>query len=610
LAKAKEGGGAVSESQLRSRDDIPSQFKCDLETLFESEGTWRDEVAAIRRDLTSLQMFRGRLAERAALVADALALAYALKERESRVFAYAQFSHLVDTTNQGAAAIFRTAQALRAQFQASTSYIQPELLRMGADALLQLPQNDSRLVCYRHYFQNLSRKSTHVLSEEVERILALLADPFCGAEATATFLLGSDISFDDAHTAEGRAVPVATQAMDLLVESPDPHLRRSAYRSLTSGLLQFRNAFASTLLTSAKQGAFTSRIRGFDSSLAAALFEDNLSQEVFDNVVACAREHLPLWQRYWKLRRKALGLDTLEPGDTWAPLTQDWPTVAYNEAVDLICEAVSPLGSEYTEVLRKGCLEDRWVDVFPSSGKVPGWLSSDEPGGPPYIILHYADTILDLGAFAHELGHSMHSFYAWRAQPMVYRPYSMLVAEVPSNFHQAMLRSFLLRSNPNSAYQLAVINEAMSNFHRYLLVMPTLAQFESQVHSRVEKGEGISADELVGLLSELMAEAYGSHVVFDRAGEGAQWARFLHLYTRFYVFKYTIGISAAHAIAQRVLSGDPGAASDYLRFLEAGDSVYPVEALNIAGVDITSRAPIDAAFSSMSQMLDRLEALI
>jgi len=600
----------VSESQLRSRDEIPSQYKCDLQALFESEDAWRVEVAAIRRDLQGLQMFRGRLAERMALVADALELTYALKERESRVFAYAQFSHLVDTTDQRAAAIYRTAQTLRAQFQASASYIEPELLRMGADALLQLPQNESRLVCYRHFFQNLSRKRAHVLSEEVERILALLADPFAGAEATATFLLGSDIAFDNAHTGEGRTVPIATQTMDHLVESSDVQLRRSAYRSHTSGLLQFRNAFASTLLTSAKQGAFRSQVRGFNSSLAAALFEDNLSQEVFDNVIACAREHAPLWQRYWNLRQKALGLETLEPGDIWAPLSLEQPTVGYNEAVDLVCEALSPLGSEYTDVLRKGCLEDRWVDVYPSSGKCPDWLSSDEPGGPPYIILHYSDTLLDLGAFAHELGHSMHSFYAWRAQPMVYRPYSMLVAEVPSNFHQAMLRSFLLRSKPNRAYQLAVINEAMSNFHRYLLVMPTLAEFESQIHSRVEKGQGISADDLDGLLADLVAEAYGSEMAFTRDREGAQWARFLHLYAHFYVFKYTIGIAAAHAIAERVLSDKPNAASDYLRFLEAGDSVYPVEALKIAGVDITSRKPIDAAFSAMSQILDQLEALI
>lgn len=600
----------MNEIQILPRDQVESKYKINLALLFKSEEEWKAEMASIDHDLRRLAEYRGKLSGKPSTVADTLDLTFSIKVRESKAFAYAELSHLLNTADPKAAANYQSARALRASLLNATSYIEPELLQLEPEHLRNLHQMERRLEVYQHYFENLSRTKPYILSEGIEGILAKLANPFSGPESVATILLSSEISFEDAHASDNQAVSVASQFMDNLTESSDSHLRRSAVKSYIAGLHKFKNTLSETFLTSIKQAQFKSQVRGHSSALTASLFEDNLSKDVFENVISCAQENRAAWHRYWKLRRRALDLREFTPADIWAPLSKNSPRFSYEDGLGIICNALAPLGEDYTEILKDGCIQQGWVDVYPTIGKIPGWMSLEEPGAPPYVILQYTNSYLDLSGFAHELGHSMHSFYAHQSQPMVYKPYSMLIAEVPSNLHQVLLRAHLIQTSSDRATRLAIINDAMAFFHRYLLVMPMLASFELEVHKRVERGEGLSAEDLIHLYADLVVPAYGDEVVYDYDDVGMEWASFLHLYMPFYTFKYTIGISASYVIAKRLLEEGRTAATEYFRFLKAGSSVYPVEALRFVGVDVCDRKLIDSAFSAMANVLDELEALL
>jgi oligoendopeptidase F len=268
------------------------------------------------------------------------------------------------------------------------------------------------------------------------------------------------------------------------------------------------------------------------------------------------------------------------------------------------------MGKEYVSIMRNGCLEERWVDVYPNKGKRTGAFSWGAPGTHPFIMMSYTDSIFGLSTLAHELGHSMHSYLTWWNQPLVYSDYSLFVAEVASNFHQAMVRDHLLKTNPERDFQISVIEEAMANFYRYFFIMPTLARFELETHTRIENGQPLTADSLINLMADLFSEAYGDTVHFEREQLGMTWARFGHLYRGYYVFQYATGISGAQALSNRVLRGETGAVEEYLTFLKSGSSGYPLDLLKKAGVDLTSTEPVEEAFALMAGYVDRLEMLL
>jgi oligoendopeptidase F len=355
---------------------------------------------------------------------------------------------------------------------------------------------------------------------------------------------------------------------------------------------------------------FYIRARGYSSSLEASLAPNNIPIEVFHNLIEVFKKNLPTWHRYWRIRRKALGYKKLHVYDLKAPLLSSPPSVSYQQAVEWIAAGMEPLGREYVDVLCKGCLEERWIDYARNKGKRAGAFSSGGAGTHPFIMMSFADDIFSLSTLAHELGHSMHSYFSHKTQPYIYARYSLFVAEVASNFNQAMTRAYLFENLQDRDFQISLIEEAMSNFHRYFFIMPTLARFELEMHERVKRGSPINAQSLISLMADLFKEGYGEEVVCDHDRIGITWAQFGHLYRNFYVYQYATGISGAHALADGVLSGKEGAAKRYLDFLKAGGSMYPLDALKIAGVDLGTTEPVEKTFQVMVNMIDKLENLV
>jgi oligoendopeptidase F len=600
----------MSTETIPAHSEIDPQYTWNAPSVFPSEADWEAEYGSIAQDLAGLRAYQGRLAEGPALLAEAVAAIERLMQRVYKLYTYASMSYAVNTNDQDAAKRNGRAQGLAGQALAAAAFLDPELLAIGEATLRGWLAEDARLGYLGHYVDNLFRKQAHVRSAEVEELLGLLADPFSNVEATFHMLTDADFKFPPASASDGRSLPVTQGTLEDILAAPDREARRTAWEGYMDAYLAHKNTLAANLLTSVKNNVFTMRARRHTSTLEMALFRQNLPAAVYHNLLDVFKKNLPTWHRYWAVRRRALGVERLQPYDIWAPLTSDRPVIPYEQAVAAVCAGLAPLGQDYVEALRRGCQEQRWVDVYPCQGKMGGAFSSGAPGAFPFIMMSYTDDVFSLSTLAHELGHSMHSYLTWQNQPILYSDYSMFVAETASNFHQAMVRAHLLATNPDPAFQITVIEEAMSNFHRYFFIMPTLARFELAVHQAEERGAGMSADDMLGLMADLFSEGYGGGVHVDRERTGATWATFPHLYADYYVFNYATGISAANALALRVRSGAAAAAEDYLRFLKAGGSLYPLDALRVAGVDMTTPEPVEAAFSVLAGLVERLAGLV
>ncbi|MBN1148063.1 MAG: oligoendopeptidase F [Anaerolineales bacterium] len=599
-----------TEEKVPARAEIAAEFTWNAESVFPSQEAWDAELKSIQASLPAVAQYKGRLKDSPAILAEALQTRDELARRIDVAFMYAYMNHAVDKTDQGAASMPGKAQGLRGEVLAAISFIEPEALAIGQETIQAWMQQEARLSIYAHYFDNLFRKQAHIRSAEVEELLGMLSSPFSSVSTTAGMLVDADLKFEPARGEDGSEVEITHGNLPKLYASPDRSLRRSAWERYTDAHLAFMNSLANNLITSVKQNAFLMRARLHNSTLEASLFEQNIPAEVFHNLIDTFRANLPTWQRYFAIRRKALGVDRLQPYDMWAPLTDQRPKVSYPQAVEWICQGLAPMGQEYVATICKGCLEQRWVDVYSNRGKTAGAFSFGSPGTYPFIVMSFTDEVFSLSTLAHELGHSMHSYLTWENQPAVYSDYSLFVAEVASNFHQAMVRAYLLENNNDPHFQIGLIEEAMANFYRYFLIMPTLARFELEIHERVERGAGLNADNMNELMADLFQEAYGGLVEVDRQRVGITWATFRHLYSDYYVYQYATGISGAHALSNRILSGEAGAVQDYLSFLRAGGSMYPLEALKMAGVDLTSSQPVEETFTILANMVDRLERLL
>ncbi len=599
----------MSRTYLPVRSEVDTHHTWNDTSVFATVEEWADEIKQLTADLDGIRKWQGRLAEGPSVLADAFRAIESYSTRVEKALIYAFLTESVDRTDQSATARAGLAGSLAGQVEGATAFFQPELLAIGRERLAEWTAAEPRLRHYAHYFDDLFRRQAHVRSEEVEEVLGLAGDAFQGTSSTFSKLTDSDFKF--APAASGvEEQPVTQGTIDDLLNSPDREIRRTAWENYHDQYLAYKNTLAGNLATSIKQNVLTMRVRRFDSTLEMALFNDNIPTAVFHNLLETFKRNRPVWHRYWDVRRRALGVDSLHTYDIWAPLTAEKPHVPYEQAVEWIADALAPLGDDYAGRLRRGCLEERWVDIYPNEGKSAGAFSWGCQGTHPFIVMSYTDDANSMGTLAHELGHSMHSYLSWENQPRIYADYSLFAAEVASNFNQAMLRAYLLQQDIDPQLKIAVIEEAMANFHRYFLEMPTLALFEWEMHKREEAGGGLTADDMINYLADLFAESYGDAAVIDRQRDGIRWATFGHLYSDYYVYSYATGISGANALARRVLSGTAGAAEDYLGFLEAGGSRYPLDALRSAGVDLTQPEPVETAFEVLAGLIEQLDGLV
>ena len=551
------------------RDHVPPESTWNAESVYAAAADWEAEYKAVEASLPQLKEARDNLYKGAKELAGVLQLIEDIEARTMKLMVYAHMSHSVNMQDQAAAGMYDRMQNLAGAVEGAAAFLSPGLLSIGRTKLVKWMEEEPGLKKYEHFVGNLFRKQAHVRSPEVEEIAGMLASPFSGPVSTFGALTDADLKFKPAVGSDGQETPVTQSSIDAILNGPDREARRTGWENYVDGYLGFKNTLANTLGASIKQDVMDMQIRRHQSTLEASLFDNNIPVEVFHNLIDVFKKNL-----------------------------------------NFIVAGMRPLGHDYVNVLQNGCVNERWVDYAPSQGKTAGAFSSGTYGTHPFICMSFTDDVNSLSTLAHELGHSMHSYLTWKNQPFVYSNYALFIAEVASNFHQAMVRAHLLKTQKDPDLQIALLQEAMSNFHRYFFIMPTLARFELEMHQRVERGEGLTADAMISLMTGLFEEGYGGEMHIDKERVGITWATFGHLYYDYYVYQYATGISAAHALSNRILAGVPGAAQDYIKFLSAGSSVYPLDALKMAGVDLRSPKAVEETFTVLGSYVDRLERLL
>jgi oligoendopeptidase F len=413
---------------LPPRAEVPVEQTWDLASVYATPADWEAACGELEALIPRLAAYRGRLAEGPGTLLEFIKLSDEAGILAGRIGSYASNALGVDTLDQAAIARAGQARGLMARLGAAGAFYEPELVAIGFDTLRRWMAETPALAYLEHALGQLERQQQHVRSAEVEEVLALASDAFGGAFGTYNALTGADMTFAPAVATDGSRLEIGQSSIGALLSDPDRAVRRSAWQNYADGYLQFKNTFAASLLTAVKQDVFTARVRGYESALHASLAPNHIPVDVFHNLIAVFKKNLPTWQRYWRLRRRALGYETFHVYDIKAPLTDSKPVVPFQQAVDWICQGMALLGPEYVGILRRGCLEDRWVDWARHKGKREGAFSSGSKGTRPFIMMSYGDDLFSLSTLAHELGHSLHSYYTRQEQPFVYSRYSLFVA--------------------------------------------------------------------------------------------------------------------------------------------------------------------------------------
>lgn len=599
---------------LPKRSELAHEDTWDVESVFATTGDWESAFSAANGRLAELEQYRGKLGESGAALLAGLKLRDEILLEVYRIGMFAGLKVAEDATNAASLAMNDRASGLFAGAFAAASFYEPEILALDPGTLARLQSEEAGLGEYAHYLDTLERRRAHVRSSEVEEVLAMATDPTNQFESIHTALSDADLKLGKINDEDGNEVELGQGNYGRYLHSADRSVRQAAFETSSDAHLALRNTFAANYAGAVKRDVLYARAHRYDSTLEASLAPNAIPLEVFHNLIETVRQNFPTWQRYFKARAKLLGIEKAHAWDiTEGPLQAagrpPQRVITYDEGVELIAASAAPLGDEYVGFVQQG-IEQRWVDRMANAGKSGGAFSSGVPGTHPFILMSWDDDLISVSTLAHELGHSLHSFYTWRSQPTIYSDYSMFVAEVASNLNQALMGAHLLETETDPNFLVTVIEERMGNNLRYLFTMPTLARFELDCHEKVERGEALTADGMIETMADLYAEAYGDAVEIDRERMGITWARFPHLFANYYVFQYATGISAAAQLAQQIREQGLEGASRYIDFLKTGGAEYPVDALRKAGIDMRTPEPIQAAFDILAGYVDRLEQLV
>ncbi|MBO8156285.1 MAG: oligoendopeptidase F [Bacillaceae bacterium] len=600
---------ANNTKELPKRNEIPEERTWKLEDIFETDEAWEKEFDDIKQVYPQIKKYQGKLSESAEQLLSMLKFQDEISMRIGKLYTYAHMRYDQDTTNSHYQELNSRAENLITLVSSAMSFITPEILSMSDEKIDSFLKENEELKQYEHYLKNAVRQRPHVLNEREEAILAEASEVTSNPSQTFGMLNNADLKFPAVKDEEGNEIDLTHGRYIRFLESDNRRVRKDAFTAMYETYGKYKNTFASTLSGSVKKDNFYAKIRNYESARQAALNPNNIPEKVYDNLVEAVNEKLHLLQRYMGLKKKILGVDELHMYDIYTPLVKDVKMeVTYDEAQDLVLRGLAPLGEEYQEILREG-FQNRWIDVEENKGKRSGAYSSGAYGTNPYILLNWQNNVNNLFTLAHELGHSVHSYYTRKYQPYRYGNYSIFVAEVASTTNENLLNDYLLKETEDTSKKLYLLNHFLEGFRATVYRQTMFAEFEHDIHVRVQNGEALTADKLTNIYYDLNKKYFGEDVVVDEE-IGLEWARIPHFYYNYYVYQYATGFSAAAALSSQILTEGESAVERYVDFLKAGSSDYPIEVLKRAGVDMTSKQPILEALDVFEEKLNELENLI
>lgn len=593
-------------TQVR-RSDITDEYKWRIEDLFASDGEWENEFAVIARDVPGMGRFKGTLDSAGALCTALTAMSDVGRGLE-KLYTYAHMKKDEDNSVTKYQAMEARMVSLSVELETVTAYVTPEILTIPKERLLGFVAQEPGLRDYEFMLKNILRSKAHVLDEPREQLLAQVSEIDASNANTFSMLDNVDMTFGEITDENGEKTALTHGKFTSIMQGKNRELRKTAYQQFYGKYGENKNTMASILTTNIKSGVFFAKSRRYESALNAALFGDNVSTDVYNNLIATVRSNISVLHDYMALKKRALKVDELHMYDVYAPITSyDEPPVEFHEARGILLDGLRPLGDEYANLLNRS-FDERWMDVYENFGKRSGAYCTDTYGIHPFVLLNYQKKLDDVYTVAHELGHAMHSYFSNAAQPYPTAQYKIFVAEVASTVNEVLLTAHLSNTK-DKARKASILNHYLEQFRGTMFRQVMFAEFEKITHELVEQGEPLNAERYMQVYGDLNAFYHGESMAKDDEIQ-LEWSRIPHFYSGFYVYKYATGFCAAVSIAERLLSGDKTMLANYLNFLKSGGSDHPIELLKIAGMDMSSPAPIEDGIKAFRKAIGELEGLM
>ena len=587
------------------RQKIESQFKWTIDEMYPSESDLEKDIDKVKELVEKVAKYKGKLAESKSNLYEALHTSEEAGRILEKLYVYTHMKSHEDTRineNQGKATKI---DMLSTELSMATSYMVPEIIAMDSEKLENYLKTE-KLSHYKKYVDDILRLKPHTLNEREEELLAAVSDLSGVPENIYDMLSFADLQFPEIEDEKGEKIRVTHANFSLFLKSKDARVRKDAFEAMYSVYNQYKNTFASTLYGGIKSEIFYAKTRKYESALQGSLFQDNVSVDVYNNLIDAVHENLDTLNDYIDLKKKFLGLDKINMYDLYVPLTENFDMeIPYEKAQEIILEALKPLGEEYLENVKKAFSEG-WIDVYGNEGKQGGAYSWGSYDSKSYILMSYKDDLNSLFTLIHEMGHSMHSYYSKNNQPYLYSGYKIFVAEVASTLNELLLINYLLKNASSKEEKVYLLNYYLEQFRTTVYRQTMFAEFEKICHGKVENGEPLTAEDFNNIYYDLNKKYYGesSEVNEDIALE---WARIPHFYSNFYVYKYATGFSAASALSKQILEEGDSAVDRYKEFLKSGGSEFPLDQLRKAGVDMEKKEAVDEALHVFKDLVKQLE---
>ncbi|MDD4802016.1 MAG: oligoendopeptidase F [Syntrophomonas sp.] len=599
----------ATANTIKKREEIASEYKWQLEDIYANEKLWEEDFSLIKKLTEELERLKGTMSGSAEALLKVLQLSDELGRKTEKIYVYARMRRDENNASSRYQALFDRAEGLSIQVGSATAFIVPEILLISEPDLKMFMEQNQDLAIYRHLIQEIVRQKEHILSPEGEKLLAMTADLSIASGNIFTMLNNADIKFPVIKDESGHEVELTKGRYSGFMESSDRRVRQDAFEGLYDSYGKLINTLGASLSSSVKKDIFYARVRKYNSAREASLDQDNVPAEVYDRLIESVHQHLEYMYRYMTIRKKILKVDELHFYDIYTPLIPEYKMeIPYAKAKETVLEALKPLGADYIARLQEG-FGNGWIDVYENEGKTSGAYSWGTYDTNPYVLLNYDNKLDDMFTLAHEMGHSLHSWYSNHTQPFVYSQYSIFVAEVASTVNESLLIDYLLNNSQDKQEKIYIINHYLEQFRGTVYRQTMFAEFEKIIHAHAEKGEALTPEFLKQSYRELNGQYYGPDIVLDEEIE-LEWARIPHFYSAFYVYKYATGFSTATALKEQILNEGQPAVDRYLNFLKSGSSDYPINLLKNAGVDLLTPEPVSNALQYFGKLLDELEKML
>lgn len=590
---------------VKKREEISSESKWKIEKIYEGVDSWKKDFEILKKRAPELSKYSGKLGD-ASLLYEFLQLDEQVSRLAERLYIYAHLRSDEDTANTTFLALKDSIDSYMAKLEATASFFTPEILSLEEGTIEKEIENNPNLEKYRFFFDKLIKLKPHTLNKDLEEMLASVSDCLSAPMTIFNLLSNADMTFPVIKDEDGKDVELTESGYYKFIRSKDRTVRENAFDALFSTYKKFRNTYAASLTSSVKNFVFQSRARKYDTSLESSLEPNDIPVEVYKKAVGAINSNLKSLHRYVEAKKKLLKLDEIHMYDLYVPVI-DVPKehIEFAEGVKIAEEGLKPLGSEYLDIFSKG-IKSGWVDIYPNKGKRTGAYSWGSFDTLPYVLLNYNYTLDDVSTLAHEMGHSIHSYYSRKTQPYIYADYTLFCAEVASTTNESLLIHHMIEKEKDKNRKLYLINSELEQIRTTVFRQIMFAEFELYTHENIEKGISLTAEDLCRFWHELNVKYFGPEMKVDELID-MEWARIPHFYTDFYVYQYATGYAAANSFARMILSKEDNAVERYKGFLMSGGSDYPINILKKAGVDMTTEKPIQDTIDRFNELLDMLE---